>query len=328
MGRRLALFFPDVSRAVGFFRAYSREVSLDEVLSSLEILESVSERGGREMMVRFEVQGSYAADRAAQAARLHRGRAFTGTEQHYVPYRDRRSPLGYDLTGPEDLAADALDMVLYGEAGADRRKLGRSIALKDLVLGLTPRPLSQAERDNETHDTLVIRCEQGLSKMLCRYLWSRQVRAKVTSAMSARRSLFSGRPREVQLVRCESIPRHVAQLLSATPGMRVFVPTHKHLMVEWGFRHPIALESCGAAFPTEETILFYGSGRVAPRSSTTMSSVASLIVAVAMRPSASSSKKAKSTSPTSSTSPSAAKTASSRLPRTRPSWASNPSTSN
>ena len=260
MGRRLALFFPDVSRAVGFFRAYSREVSLDEVLSSLEILESVSERGGREMMVRFEVQGSYAADRAAQAARLHRGRAFTGTEQHYVPYRDRRSPLGYDLTGPEDLAADALDMVLYGEAGADRRKLGRSIALKDLVLGLTPRPLSQAERDNETHDTLVIRCEQGLSKMLCRYLWSRQVRAKVTSAMSARRSLFSGRPREVQLVRCESIPRHIAQLLSATPGMRVFVPTHKHLMVEWGFRHPIALESCGAAFPTEETILFYGSG--------------------------------------------------------------------
>jgi hypothetical protein len=76
MGRRLALLFPDVARVVGFFRAYSREVSLDEILASLEILEAVSERGGREIMVRFEVNGSYAADRAAQAGRLHRGRAF------------------------------------------------------------------------------------------------------------------------------------------------------------------------------------------------------------------------------------------------------------
>lgn len=268
MGRRLAVFFPDVSRAVGFFRAYSREVSLDEILSSLEIKEAISERGGREMMVRFEVQGSYAADRAAQAARLHRGRAFTGSEQHYVPFRDRKSPLGYDLSGPEDLVADTRDLVLYGDAGADRRQVGRTIQLKELILGLTPRPLSQQEREHETHDTLVIRCEAGLSRMLCRYLWSRQVRAKVTSAVSARRSLFSGRPREVQLVRCEGIPHHIAGLLAKTPGMRVFVPTHKHLMVEWGFRHPIALESCGAAFSDDETVLFYGSGiDEGPRSS-------------------------------------------------------------
>lgn len=260
MGRRLAIFFPDVSRAVGFFRAYSREVSLDEMLASLEILEAISERGGREMMVRFEVQGSYAADRAAQAGRLHRGRSFTGTEQHFVPFRDRKSPLGYDLSGPEDLVTDATALVLYGEAGADRRTLGRAIQLKDLILGLSPRPLSETERKNETNDTLVVRVEQGLSKMLCRYLWSRQVRARVTSAMSARRSLFSGRLREVQLVSCEELPHHIATLLSKTPGMRVFVPTHKHLLVEWGFRHPIALESCGAAFSGDETILFYGAG--------------------------------------------------------------------
>lgn len=263
MGRRLALFFPDVARAVGFFRAYSREVSLDEILASLEIQETVSERGGREMMVRFEVQGSFAADRAAQGARLHRGRAFTGTEQHFVPFRDRKSPLGFDLSGPEDLVGDAVDpatsLVLYGEAGADRRKLGRKIQLKDLILGLSPRPLSDAEKLQESHDTLVIRCEQGLSKMLCRYLWSRQVQARVTSAMSARRSLFTGKPREIQLITCEGIPRHIGQLLAETPGMKVFVPTQKHLLVEWGFRHPIALESCGGAFSGDETVLFYGS---------------------------------------------------------------------
>ena len=260
MGRRLALFFPDVARAVGFFRAYSREVSLDEILRSLEIQETVSERGGREMMVRFEVQGSFAADRAAQAGRLHRGRAFTGSEQHFVPFRDRKSPLGSDLSGPEDVVQDAVvDLVLYGEAGPDRRKLGRKIQLRDFILGLSPRPLSEVEKTSETHDALVIRCEQGLSKMLCRYLWSRQVQARVTSAMSARKSMFSGKPREIQLVSCEGLPRHVAQLLAVTPGMKVFVPTQKHLLVEWGFRHPIALESCGAAFADGETVLFYGS---------------------------------------------------------------------
>jgi hypothetical protein len=258
MGRRLALFFPDVARAVGFFRAYSREVSLDEVMSTLVIQEAISERGGREMMVRFEVQGSYAADRAAQAGRLHRGRAFTGTEQHFVPFRDRKSPLGYDLSGPEDLLTQDVPLVLYGEAGADRRQLGRTILLKDLILGLSPRPLSEQERSKETHDTLVIRCEQGLSRTLCRYLWSRQVRAKVTSAVSARKSLFSGKAREVQLITCEGMPMHVAHLLAQTPGMTVFVPTHKKLLVQWGFRHPIALESCGGAFDDTETILFYG----------------------------------------------------------------------
>jgi hypothetical protein len=265
MGRRLALFFPDVARTVGFFRAYSREVSLDEMLSSLEIREAQSERGGREMMVRFEVTGSYAGDRAAQAARMHRGRAFTGTEQHYVPFRDRRSPLGYDLGGAEDLVADSGDLVLYGEAGADRRRFGRAIQLRDLILGLSPRPLSDSEKAQETNDRLVIRCEHGLSRMLCRYLWARQVKATVTSAVSARRSLFSGRPREVQLVTCEGMPRHVAQLLANTPGMKVFVPTQKHLLVEWGFRHPIALESCGGAFADAETVLFHGSHDDEPR---------------------------------------------------------------
>jgi hypothetical protein len=265
MGRRLALFFPDVSRAVGFFRAYSREVSLDELLSSLEIREAQSERGGREWMVRFEVQGSYGADRAAQAARLHRGRAFTGSEQHFVPFRDRKSPLGYDVGGAADIVVDVGDIVLYGEAGADRRRFGRALVLRDLILGLSPRPLSASERQQESHDRLVVRCEHGLSQMLCRYLWSRQVKASVTSAVSARRSLFTGRPREVQLVACEDIPRHIAHLLASTPGMKVFVPTQKHLLVEWGFRHPIALESCGGAFDDDETVLFYGSRDDDPR---------------------------------------------------------------
>jgi hypothetical protein len=261
MGRRLALFFPDIARAVGFFRSYSREVNLDEVLASLRIQEAVSERGGREIYVLFEVGGSYAADRAAQAARMHKGRPFTGSEQHYLPYRDRRSPLGYDLGGPEELVTDPGDLVLYTDGGPDRRTLGRTIALKDLVLGLSPRPLTSSERETESYDALVVRCERGLAQQLSRYLWSRQVRATVRGAASAKKSLFTGKAREIQLVRCENIPRHVAHLLHQTPGMDVFVPVQPHLLVEWGFRHPIALESCGSAFEEDETVLFFGPPR-------------------------------------------------------------------
>ena len=134
MGRQLALLFADIARAVGFFRSYSREVNLYEILASLKIVELQSERGGREIMVRFDAGGSYGADRAAQAARMHKGRAFTGTERHFLPYRDRRSPLGYDLGGAEEVVSDPKDLTLYTDAGPDRRTLGRSIALKDLIL--------------------------------------------------------------------------------------------------------------------------------------------------------------------------------------------------
>jgi hypothetical protein len=265
MGRHLGLFFPDIARAVGFFRSYSRDVNLDDILASLTIREAVSERGGREIMVGFDVTGSYAADRAAQAGRMHKGRAFTGSQQHYVPYRDRRSPLGYDLAGPEELVANPGDLVLYTEGGPDRRTFGREIKLHDLVIGLSPRPLTSSEAEHESWDALVVRCELGLYKELCRYLWSRQVRATVTPAVSAKTSLFTGKPREVQLVRCEGIPRHVAQLIHTTPGMSVFIPVQQHLLVEWGFRHPIALESCGAAFEEDETVLFFGPPRKVER---------------------------------------------------------------
>ncbi len=258
MGKKLALFFPDVARTVGFFRSYSREVSLDEILSSLQIKEAISERGGRELCVIFDVTGSYAADRAAQAGRMHKGRPFSGSDAHFVPYRDRKGPLGFDVGGAEDLVTDPGDIVLYGEAGADRRRFGRSIKLTDLVLGLSPRPLTALERERETHARLVVRCEQGLARFLCRYLWARQVPAKVTSAVSAKRSVFSGKQKELQLISCEGMPRHIAMLLSKTPGMRVFVPTQDHLLVEWGYRHPIALESCGQAFAKDETVLFWG----------------------------------------------------------------------
>lgn len=261
MGRRLALFFPDLARTVGYFRSYSREMALDEVLASLEIRDTISERGGRELMVRFEVQGSFQADRSAQAARMHQGRVFTGTDLHFVTYRDRRSPLGYDLPSADMLLTEDSELVLYSDAGVDRRQLGRALSLRDLILGLTPRPLTDAEKHAEQPAALVVCVEQGLVAELCRYLWSRQVSATIRSAVGAQHSVFSAKTRRVHLVRCENLPHHLAASLSQIPGMQIFVPVLPEVLVQWGYRHPISLESCAGVFPEDETVLFRGAPR-------------------------------------------------------------------
>lgn len=264
MGQHLALLFSDIARAVGFLRSYSREVTLDDVQATLRIHESQGEIGGREIVVTFAVAGSYAADRAAQAARMHRARVFTGGERHFVPYRDRRSPLGYDLSAVDDVVADATGMVLYSDVGSDKRTLGREIALKNLILGLSPRRLTEAERATERHEVLVVRAEQGLAGQVARYLWQRQIPAKVRTGSTARQSMFKRGGREMQLFRTEGMPRHVAQLLHQTPGLTVYIPVLPNVFVAWGFRHPIALESCAAIFEEDEGILF-GAGKVAER---------------------------------------------------------------
>jgi hypothetical protein len=257
MGRRLALCFPDVARVIGFFRSYSRDASIDEMLSSLEIVEIKAQRGASELMVRFEVASSYAADKAAAIGRQHRARVFTGTEHHHVPYRDKRSPLGFDVDAAS-LVLESAALVLYTDAGADVRSFGRTYGLKSLLLNLPPQRLSATERALEHSTTLVLRVEQGLSAAVCRYLWSRQLEAKVETASSGHETRFGGRTREIELIRCRELPHHAAALLAQTPGITVFVPAAEHLLVEWGHRHPISLDSCSRVFPADQTVLFHG----------------------------------------------------------------------
>lgn len=258
MGRELALFFPDIGRAVGFFRSFTREATLDDLLASLEIAEATSALGGREVMVKFEVNGSYGADRAAQAARMHKGRVFTGSGKYLIAYRDRRSPLGYDLASAEEYDTQPCDLMLYSDTGADPRKIGRKIQLRDLVLGLSPRPLTQKEREQAQPEAWVLRVEPGLANEICRYLWSRQVHATIRSGDSSQSSMFGKKNRQTHLIRCDDMPIHMARLLSQTPGVDVFVPVQPHLLIEWGFQHPIALESCATLFEPSVTLLFFG----------------------------------------------------------------------
>jgi hypothetical protein len=261
MGRRLALLFPTVAQVVGFFRSYSREASIDELAGSLEIVDVTSPVGAQEAMVRFEVPSSYAADKAASMGRQHRGRVFTGTEAHYVPYRDKRAPLGYDVSNVDALRQHATSLILHTDAGADPRSIIRTHSLPRMLLQLRVRALTSAEQATEQHPALVLRVEPGLSSSICRYLWARQIRATVSTAVLASTTRFGGRAREVELVRCEGMPHHAVSLMKKTPGVRVFVPTDAHLLVEHGYRHPISLDSCARCFPPEQTVLFGGDGK-------------------------------------------------------------------
>src|SRR5258707_15652500 len=93
---------PTREGAVSWFRLYSSEAALDELLPNLTITKAKTALGGREIVVQIPAVSSYAADRAARLARLVGGAVYTGAAKHYVKYRDGRAPYGYGAvdTGP------------------------------------------------------------------------------------------------------------------------------------------------------------------------------------------------------------------------------------
>src|SRR5262245_11349286 len=96
LGRYCLLTFPTLEGVVSWFRLYSSEASLDELLAGLEITRVRTPLQSREMVIRVPAVSSYACDRAARLTRLVGGSVYTGTTKHFVKYRDDRSPYGYD----------------------------------------------------------------------------------------------------------------------------------------------------------------------------------------------------------------------------------------
>src|SRR5262245_29131690 len=98
LGRHGLILFPTLEGVVSWFRLYSSESSLGELLSGLQIVRLRTPLRSREMLLKFPATSSYAMDRASRCAQLVGGSTFTGTGKHFVKYRDDRSPYGYDAT--------------------------------------------------------------------------------------------------------------------------------------------------------------------------------------------------------------------------------------
>ena len=144
LGRFCVMTFPTLEGAVSWFRLYSSEASLDELLANLTITKAKTALGGREIVVQIPAISSYAADRAARLARLVGGAIYTGTAKHFVKYRDDRSPYGYDAVDIGTMPATT-DFMVHGDEFAQGYVREGELPFARLLFRLSIRKLPGGE---------------------------------------------------------------------------------------------------------------------------------------------------------------------------------------
>lgn len=257
LGQKGVVLFPSLDRVVAFFRAYGDEGSLDEILPSLTIQRVVSALKTREIVVTLAAESSYRMDRVAAVARLAGGDVFTGTQRHFVKYRDAVSPLGYDISEVVDAKAD---LVVHHDSYRQAYNVERDVPFRDLVLKLTPYRLPPTERSSATR--FFATAEIGIGHALVGYLFRWRAKARVALAEWPSASAFDERPRRLHVFEIEDAAPRIVALLRSLPGVTVFEPLGRAFGVEVGFRHPISLESCQSLFAESTLTLFRGDGQV------------------------------------------------------------------
>lgn len=253
LGQKGLLLFPSVDRVVGFFRVYSEESSIDDLLGSLSIRKVRTHLDTREWVVWFNSTSSYVMDKAAAIAKLLGGFAFTGTSRHYVKYRDAGSPLGYDV--PE-LIAEGGDIALYHETFQQVYETEKELPFADLLFRLSPHriPKSEAARP----ETLLVLARPGLGAAAQGYFVRSRVAAEVVLVERPAQSAFDEGIERLYLFRTRQAPERVIELVSSTPGLEAFAPLGDNFAVELGYRHPVHLESCSSVFDPGKLYLFAG----------------------------------------------------------------------
>lgn len=253
VGQKGLALFPSIDRAVAFFRAYAEEGSLDELLPTLTIERVISALKTREVLVTMGAESSYRMDRVAQVARLAGGDVFTGTQRHFVRYRDARSPLGYDIVEIVDAKAD---VVLYADTYRQAYNIERQVPFGELILKLQPyvAPVS----DKQTLSRAWVTAETGIGHALVGYLFRWRIKARVALAEWPPESAFDEGVKRLHVFDIEEPPARVVKLLRSLPGVTVFEPVAGNVGVEVGFKHPVSLESCQGVFSKSGLTLFSG----------------------------------------------------------------------
>ncbi|MBI2898046.1 MAG: hypothetical protein HYY06_31120 [Deltaproteobacteria bacterium] len=253
LGQRGALLFPSIDRVVGFFRVYSDENSIDDLLSSLSIRKVRTSLGTHEFVVWFNSTSSYVMDKAAAITKLLGGFAFTGTSRHFVKYRDAASPLGYDVA---ELEPEGGDIALYHDTFRQVYWTEREIEFGDLLFRLSPHRVPKSTV--RMPETVLVLARPGLGPFTQGYLVRSRVTAEVALVERPAASAFDEGPERLFLFRAHEVPERIIDLLCATPGLEVFDPLGDNFGVELCFRHPINLESCASVFASDRLYLFAG----------------------------------------------------------------------
>jgi len=261
LGRFGLLVFPTIEGVVSWFRLYSAESSVDELLADLAITRSRTPLRSQDLLVRIPAGSSYTMDRAARCARLVGGATYTGTSKHFVRYRDDRSPYGYDAVDIQALPEGA-DIMVHNHDYTQTYKREADIAFDNLLFRLSLRrvPGGGNLRDDERAD-LVLVVAAGLAEGVVRYLWRNRVQASVALVRAGSRSAFDDeRGERLLMARASDLPARILELFMATPGIDVFRPVAPNVAVEVGFRHLIDLSSCASVFDADNFYLFWGRG--------------------------------------------------------------------
>lgn len=264
LGRYIVMTFATLEGAVSWFRLYSSEAALDELLAHLTITKCRTALGGREIVVQIPAVSSYAADRAARLSRLVGGGVYTGTAKHFVKYRDDRSPYGYDAVDIGAMPAST-DFMVHGDEFAQGYVREGELPFSKLLFRLSIRKLPGGDSlDSEDRGELYLAVARGLSEGIIRYLWRNRVEAQAGLFTPGSTSAFDDRggDRGYMLIHVRGLPERILALFMGTPGIDVFRPAGTSAAVAVGYAHPIDLGSCASVFPPDTFHLFWPGDRV------------------------------------------------------------------
>ena len=264
LGRYCLMTFATLEGAVSWFRLYSSEAALDELLSNLTITKARTALGSREIVVQSPAVSSYAADRAARLCRLVGGAIYTGTAKHFVKYRDDRSPYGYDAVDIGTMPATT-DFMVHGDEFAQAYMREGELAFARLLFRLSIRKLPGGEKlGPEDRGELFLAVARGLADGIIRYMWRNRVEAQAGLFTPGSTSAFDDHNRErgYMLIRVHALPERILALFLGTPGIDVFRPAGANAAVAVGYEHPIDLASCASVFPPETFHVFWPGDRV------------------------------------------------------------------
>jgi hypothetical protein len=268
LGAKGLVLLPTIDRLVAFLALYTAGASLGDLLPSLTIDVVKGPLGAREVALTFAVDASDRLDRVAELARAAGGYTFTGTQRHFVQWRDAASPFGYDLAA---LAPSEAALVLAHSSFAQDYRPERRIELATLLCALDvrlapagdqPPPYGIAGGPSGAgiaggDGPLWICAEAGLGPALIHYFVRSGVAAEVGVAEWPPPSELEPAPVRRYVFRVAALPERMLPLLRRTPGLGVFAAVAPGAAVELGWRHPIELRGC-PVFPEAGLVLFRG----------------------------------------------------------------------
>ncbi|HEX7599600.1 MAG TPA: hypothetical protein VF518_15390 [Polyangia bacterium] len=250
-GPNMAARFASLDRVVWFLRLLSAAADLDDCWSGMRLVLVRTPLGLREMLVLVPVGSTEACDQVAQAARTAGGQCATGASRHFVEYRDRQAPLGYDVTA---VSRESADFLFYGMDQVFALQAEGERSLVQLLLGLDLLRRPEGRRSIAEIGPCTVTARRGLGLQLCEYLVRMGVAAKAALCEPAGKSAF-GLSTGFWVFRIDDLPPRLFGLMSETPGLALYLPVTDGVAVAAGYRHLVNLAACRVLFPDHHLLL-------------------------------------------------------------------------